>query len=270
MDLEFLTRKARQIRRQVFEKVIASGNGHLGGTYSCTDLLVAMYYGAGLNFDRNDPTSKSADTFIMGKGHACLALYFIFNDLGWISSDRLKEYGQNGGSLGGQLDNTVPSVQYNTGSLGHALGICAGQALAARLDGAKTRAVAMMGDGECDEGSVWEAVFFAGRERLSNLTAIVDRNRLSVTDVRAEDDVVFSNFTNKMNSFGWNCIEINGHSFADITRAFEMSKSTDKPLMILANTIKGKGISFMENETKWHHSLPSQKEIELARKELAD
>ena len=203
----------------------------------------------------------------MGKGHACLSLYPILLDLGFITKERYLEYGKNGSSLGGQLDISIPGVEYNTGSLGHALGICAGIAKAAKMDKRDNRAVAMLGDAECDEGAIWEAVFFAAEHKLNNLICIIDRNRLSVTQ-EIESEVLFGSFDTKMNLFDWNCHVIDGHNYKEIFEALELAAAATRPTMILANTIKGKGVSFMENGVKWHHSIPSQKEVELARQEL--
>ena len=203
----------------------------------------------------------------MGKGHACLSLYPILNDLGFLSDERHSEYGINGSSIGGQLDITIPGVEYNTGSLGHALGICAGFALASKIDNLDNRAVALVGDAECDEGAIWEAILFAAEHKLNNLICIVDRNRLSVTQV-IESEVVFGNFKSKMEMFEWDCLEIDGHNYSEIFSALSASSTSTRPLMILANTIKGKGVSFMESVTKWHHSVPTEKEVRAAREEL--
>jgi transketolase len=260
-------KKAAEIRLRVLEDAVRASKGHLGGSFSCVELLVALYYSGFINISPENPKDKNRDFFIMGKGHACLSLYPILNDLGFLSDERHLEYGENGSSVGGQLDVTIPGVEYNTGSLGHALGICAGFALASKLDGLDTRSVALIGDAECDEGAIWEAILFAAEHKLSNLVCIVDRNRLSVTKV-IESEVVFGNFEKKMDLFDWDCKEIDGHNYEAICAALESSKESSRPLMILANTIKGKGVSFMESVTKWHHSVPSEKEVKLARKEL--
>jgi transketolase len=162
---------------------------------------------------------------------------------------------------------SIPGVDWNTGSLGHALGVAAGMALAARLNGRDYAAFTLMGDAEISEGSVWEAIAFASDHRLSNLIAIVDRNRLSVTKV-LDDDAIFYNFKGKMEGFGWAYLEIDGHSYPSIMNALERSRGAARPTMVLANTIKGKGVSFMENTLKWHHAVPSQSEVEIARREL--
>lgn len=267
MQIKDLEKKARWVRRVVLESIASSGKGHIGGTYSCTDLLVALYYAGILRVDPKNPKWNDRDRLLVGKGHACLALYAIFMDLGFISRERFAQYGQDGG-LGGQLDVSVPGVEYNTGSLGHVLGIAAGMALAAKLDVKSYRAYALMGDAECYEGSVWEALMFAGQHKLDKLVGIIDRNRLSVTDV-LDDDSFFKDFKAKITTFDWDCHEINGHSFSEILAVFKEAKNARRPVMIIANTIKGKGISFMENGIKWHHGVPSESELELARKELS-
>ena len=265
--LNDLEEKAAWIRRIVLEAIASSGKGHIGGTYSCVELLVALYYGRILRVDSKNPQGSERDRFLIGKGHACLALYAIFVDLGFISKEKFSEYGKDGSHLGGQLDKSIPGVEYNTGSLGHVLGIGAGMALAAKLDLKKFRTYVLMGDAECYEGSVWEAVIFAAEKKVQGLTAIIDRNRLSVTEA-LPDDGLFKDFKKKITSFGWDYHEINGHAFGEILKVLASPKKSRKPVMIVANTLKGKGISFMENGIKWHHGVPNRTELELARKEL--
>jgi transketolase len=268
MEIKELEAKALWVRQMVLEATAASGRGHLGGTFSCTDLLVAMYYGSGMKFDPANPQWPDRDRLLTGKGHACLALYAIFLDLGMISRERYEEYGTDGGSLGAQLDITVPGVEYNTGSLGHVLGVAAGLALAAKMDSRSCRAYALMGDAELYEGSIWEAIIFAGEHGLDKLVGIIDRNRLSVTDV-LDDEGLFKNFGAKMRAFDWDYYEIDGHSFPEILDVVQEIRKAKRPVMINANTIKGKGVSFMEHGIKWHHNVPNGAELELARKELS-
>lgn len=266
MDIETLKEKAAWVRRMVLEQTASSGKGHLGGTFSCTELLVALYYGGILKFDPKNPKCHERDRLFIGKGHACSALYAIFLDLGLISRERYEGYGKDGG-LGGQLDISIPGVEYNTGSLGHVLGIAAGVALAARLDSTDCRAFALLGDAECYEGSIWEALIFAGEHRLEKLVGIIDRNRLSVTRAMS-DEGFFRNFREKAEAFDWDCHEIDGHSFPEILKSFEAVKAAQRPSLIIANTVKGKGVSFMENGIQWHHGVPNQEELAQARKEL--
>jgi transketolase len=267
LGLKELKLKASKIRLRVLEDAVRAGKGHLGGCFSCVELLVSLYYGGFLKIDPHNSKDLSRDFFILSKGHACLSLYPILNDLGFLSNERHQEYGKNGSSVGGQLDISIPGSEYNTGSLGHALGICAGFAFGSKVEGRKNKSVVLIGDAECDEGAIWEAIFFAAEHKLDNLVCIVDRNRLSVMQT-LESEVVFGSFEEKMNLFEWDCIEIDGHSYQEIFSAFKAFDSSTRPLMILANTIKGKGVSFMESITKWHHSVPTETEVELARKEL--
>ena len=262
-----LKRQAKRIRQAVLRTVAATGKGHIGGTFSCIDILVALYYGNVMRYDPRNPRWDQRDRLILGKGHACLALYNILTDLGFFDVSLLKEFGQNGSTLGGQLNIRTPGVEYNTGSLGHAIGVGAGMALAARLDGRKYRVYAIIGDGECAEGSIWESVMFAEQNHISNLIGVVDRNRLSVTDI-IEDDEGTANLGEKFKAFGWDCMEIDGHDFESILSAFRQLEKQDKPMMIIANTIKGKGVSFMENDLKWHQSALTSREFEIAIGEL--
>lgn len=266
MTVPELERKARWLRRVALERAVAAGKGHLGGVYSCAELLVALYYGGILRVDPARPSWQERDRFFMGKGHACLGLYPILLDLGFMDQARFDSYGRDGG-LGGQLDRTIPGVEYNTGSLGHVLGIAAGVALAAQLDGRSSRTFALLGDAECYEGAIWEALIFAGQRRLDRLVGIIDRNRLSVTDV-LDDDSFFKGLPEAVRGFGWDCYEIDGHTFPDLLRTFETVRAAKQPSLIIANTIKGKGVSFMEQSIQWHHGVPDARELELARREL--
>lgn len=262
-----LEKKARWVRLKVLDTIKTAGKGHIGGTFSCVELFVSLYYGGIINFKPNNPKWKKRDRFVIGKGHACLALYHIWADLGFFNKARIEEYGKNGGSLSGQLNLDTPGAEYNTGSLGHALGVGAGMALAAKIDGLDYKTVVLIGDGECDEGSIWESVAFANKHTLNNLICIIDRNRLMVTEMIKEDES--EKLEDKIKAHGWKCITIDGHCFKEIFFAFKNLESLDTPLMIIADTVKGKGISFMENGIKWHHSVPTEEEFEKARAELS-
>lgn len=261
-----LTDKSGWIRRRVLQTVYETGKGHIGGTFSCIDIFVALYYGGVLRVDPKNPKWADRDRLVIGKGHACLALYNILLDLGFLERSRLDEYGRNGSTLGGQLCIDTPGVEYNSGSLGNAFGIAAGMALAAKMDGRDYRVFAMVGDGECDEGSIWESVIFASRNELDNLVGIVDRNRLGVTDFVEQDKG--GGIEQKFAACGWECATVDGHDFEKMMRVLRRAEGPHGPLAIVADTIKGKGISFMENGIKWHHSAPSKEEYELAMKEL--
>ena len=266
-DFGHLESRAKQMRLRILESVVAVRKGHLGGTYSCLELLIALYYGKLLNVRPREPRWPDRDRFLIGKGHACLGLYHIWADLGFFPAAELDRYGRDGG-LGGQLDLSVAGAEHNTGSLGHAIGIGAGIALAARLDSRRYKTVVLLGDAECDEGAIWESAMFASRHKLASLITIIDRNRLSVTDYVPEDDSS-GNLETKFAACNWNVRRIDGHSFPAIFDAFDGCRADDQPTVIIADTIKGKGVSFMENEIKWHHTIPGQEEVALAREELA-
>lgn len=266
----FYIKKSKEIRLKCLNMVKKAKRGHLGGTFSIIDILVVLYYGKYLQLYRKN--SYRGDSVIIGKGHANLAFLNIWNELGFISDDVLQSYGVNG-KIGGQLDTTNHMIIDNiTGSLGHAIGIASGICLADRLNKTSYKSIAIVGDGEMEEGSIWESMNFASKQKLDNLLCIVDRNRLSVTHFIEND-----NLEEKAKSFGWNVYTVDGHNHSNIERILDMffinrgaPFYTDfgKPTMIIANTIKGKGVSFMENEYKWHHGCPSDEEYEQAISEL--
>jgi transketolase len=258
-DLKLLEEKARGARLYTLKTIARKRKGHLGGTLSCTDLLVALYHGGVLKFDPKNPQWVDRDRFLIGKGHAHLALHYIWVDLGILDQALVDDYGKNGALLGHQLDIRVPGSEYNTGSLGHVLGIGAGIALAAKMDKKTYRTVVLVGDAECDEGSVWESVMFAGREHLNNLTVIVDRNMASLLAVRVDDDGS-GRIDDKFKACGWDVKEINGHSFPEILSALDPAPR-EKPLAIIAHTVKGKGVPLLEKGPTWHHNVPPAAEL---------
>jgi transketolase len=264
-----LIKKSKWIRSQTLEMIISAGKGHIGGAFSCTDILVALYYGGILRFDWSDKDWDKRDRFILSKGHSGAALYAILADFGYFPASELHNYQKEGCILGGHPDRKIPGIEADTGSLGHGLGIGAGLALSAKMDKKDFMTVVLLGDGECCEGSVWEAAMFAARHKLDNLVGIVDKNGLCVTD-RIEDCVALDPLDAKWKAYGWDVIVVNGHCFESLLSAFDdfRSRENGKPLMVIANTIKGKGISFMEGNLKWHHSVPKGEELEIARKEL--
>jgi transketolase len=262
VDLQYI---AKKIRLSALEKTTTIGKGHLGGTYSCIDILVSLFYSS-LSLRHAEPLWPERDRFLLSKGHACLALYPILLDLGFIDKTKYDSYGINGG-LGGQLDISIPGIEWNTGSLGHTLGIASGIAIASRLDGSNYHIFTVVGDGEFAEGSVWEALMYIGNSKLNNITCIIDRNRMSVTEV-LDDDSFFKGLPSVVSSFGWQYFDIDGHDFSQLNKTFEICKSSALPTLVVANTIKGKGVSFMENTIKWHHSVPNVEELAIAEREL--
>lgn len=269
MNIKVLERKANLVRSQILGMIVSANKGHIGGAFSCTDILVALYYGGILRFDPSNPNWSGRDRFILSKGHSCVALYAVLADLGFFPISELKSFCRGGSMLGGHPDRNIPGIEADTGSLGHGIGIAAGLALSAKIDKKDFLSVVLLGDGECHEGSVWEAAMFASHHRLNNLIAVVDYNRQCVTDF-IEDCVELEPFADKWRAFGWDVRIINGHSFGQLLSAFQDSRSpkSPHPLLILANTIKGKGVSFMERNIIWHHSIPTREEFQLAKKEL--
>lgn len=269
--IENLEKKAIYIRRCILELIVCAGKGHIGGALSCADVLVALYYGGILRFDPRKPSWSERDRFILSKGHSGAALYAILADLGFIERKELRQACNNGSILGGHPDRNIPGVEADTGSLGHGLGIGAGMALSAKMNKKDFMTVVVLGDGECYEGSVWEAAMFAAHHQLNNLVVIVDRNGQCVNDF-TEDCNRLDPLADKWLAFGWNVSEVDGHSFSELLRVLDSFRKPEssKPKVIIARTIKGKGISFMEGKIKWHHGLPSGTELEIARRELTE
>ena len=266
LNLDELDVLSRQVRLDVLEVAGTSGGGHLGGTFSSVDILVNLFNSSLFDFKVRNKLGKDVDKFILSKGHACLAYYSILYRQNIITSEHMHTFSKNNG-LGAQLDRSVPFVDWNTGSLGHSIGICAGIAHASKLNRSKSKAVTLIGDSELSEGASWEAIAYAGDNQLSNLIVIIDRNRLSVT-TRIDNDAIYSGLDLKLESFGWEFIEINGHKHEEISKGLNKAMLSSKPVLILANTLKGKGVSFMENNPIWHHTKPTEIQLEAAKNEL--
>jgi len=264
-----LERKANWLRKTILEIVVKAGPGHLAPSFSCIEILVALYYGKILNIDPNDQYWEGRDRFILSKGHAAVALYVILADLGFFNMSDLDRFIREGGYLGSHAEDIVPGVEATTGSLGHGLSIATGIALGTRMDGKENITVALMGDGECHEGSVWEAAMFAAYHKLNNLTAIIDYNGLSATDF-LKNYLGVDPFKEKWESFGWKTVVVNGHSTEEFLSVLKNlhSPAYDKPLAVIALTTKGKGVSFMENSPIWHYRIPVGEELDIALKEL--
>ncbi len=265
-----LSMKSLSIRRAVLELIVSSGKGHIGGAFSSADILAALYYGDILRFDPKNPTWDMRDRFILSKGHVGALLYVILADLGFFTESELESCCDKGSMLGGHPDIHIPGVEVTSGSLGNGLGVGSGLALCAKMDQKDFKSVVLMGDGECNEGAVWEAALFAGHHKLDNLIGIIDRNRQCAND-HTQDCLELEPLNSKWKSFGWDVREVDGHCFSEIMEAFSdfNVRSSNKPLMIIANTVKGKGVSFMEGELKWHHGVPKGDELIIARNELS-
>jgi len=264
-----LCQKAKQIRQETFEMVMNAKCGHMGGSFSSLEVMVYLYYSGQLKHRPHDTNWSLRDRFILSKGHANNSLYVILADLGYYPKDELKSFCQNGTFLGNHSDRIVPGIEVSTGSLGHGLGLGAGLSLGAKLNGESFKTYVILGDGECQEGSVWEASMFAAQHKLKDLIAILDRNRLGSEDF-TENTSGLDSVEDKWKAFGWEVFSIDGHSFKEIEQAMNacMASLSDKPKMIIANTVKGKGLPTHENQPRAHHTLPKGDEIEETRRAL--
>lgn len=263
-----LARRAQVVRQRDLEMVYGAQLGHLGGEFSATDILVTLYLGV-LRVDPADPDAQDRDRFVLSKGHSAAALYSTLAEAGFIPIDELWTFMKPLSRLNGHPDrNKVPGVETNTGPLGHGLPVAVGMALAARMDGSSRRVYALTGDGELQEGSMWEAAMAAGHFGLDNLVAIVDRNRLQ-QGAGTEETIRLEPLAEKWTAFGWAVREVDGHDHAallDIFRAVPFA--TGKPNLVIAHTHKGHGVSFMRDGVAWHHKVPNADQLELARSEL--
>lgn len=247
---------AWKIRRHGIEMTHLSGGSHIGSVLSVADILAVMYNDV-LNVYPDKPNAPERDRVILSKGHAGAAIYAALAEKGFFSVEELKTHYQNGSRLSGHVSHKgVPGVDFSTGSLGHGLPVGAGMAMAAKTDSNNYRVYVILGDGECDEGSVWEAALVANHYQLDNLVAVIDHNKMQSLDF-CENTIKLNPFADKWRSFGWNVIDIDGHKHEELKKAFNEAKSVKgKPTVIIANTVKGNGVSFMENDILWHYRFP--------------
>lgn len=247
---------AWKIRRHAIEMTHLSGGSHIGAVLSEAD-AIAVLYGEVLNIDPKNPDWEERDRFILSKGHAGAGVYAALAECGFFDIEELKTHYQNGSRLSGHVSHKgVPGIELSTGALGHGLSVGIGRALAAKKNNKAYRTYVMLGDGECDEGSVWEAAMFANHFKLDNLVAIIDHNKMQSLDF-CENTISLAPFDEKWKAFGWNVISVDGHNHDEIKKAFADAKAfCGKPTVIISNTIKGKGISFMENDILWHYRFP--------------
>jgi transketolase len=263
-----LDTKALWLRRELWDMVMAAKNGHIPSSYSCAEIVTALYYGGVVRYTPGQPDDPARDRVIISKGHAAMVLYPILADIGYFDRAELARFTQPGGLLGMYADVRIPGIEGISGSLGHGLGMGAGFALAARQDGHSHRTFVILGDGECYEGSIWETAMFAAHHKLDTLVAVVDRNALCILGP-TEELVALGDLAGKWRSFGWETVEVDGHSFDELAGAFDrVGRTNGKPLCIVANTVKGKGISFMEGRAEWHNKMPNAEQLARARAEL--
>ncbi len=249
--------KAQWIRQKILETTVSAQHGHIGGSLSCVEILIALYY----------EVMRPQDKFILSKGQAAQTIYAILADKDYIKEEELRTFCQIGHRLEGHPSIRVPGIEVSSGSLGNGLGIGAGWALASKMDKIDRNIYVLMGDGECYEGSVWESAMFAAHHQLDNLIVVIDRNQQCVLDY-TENLNKLEPFVDKWIAFGWWVREVGGHDIDYLTKALTLPNTSQKPLMIIADTIKGKGISFMEGAIKWHQGVPNEEETRIAREEL--
>ena len=266
---------ARRTRRLILQSVHTAGAGHIGGPLSVTDILVSLYFNE-LRIDPARPDDPDRDRFILSKGHSSIALYTVLALRGFFAEEELATFDQIDSRLQGHPDVTrLPGLDMSTGSLGQGLSPGIGMALGARMRGSDFHTWVVLGDGEIQEGQIWEAAFVASRYRLANLTAILDSNGLPQfgwpTASGYTRDQPIDDPAGKFRAFGWNVVECDGHDMRSLLDAYAAAKSyTDGPTCIVAHTIKGKGVSFMEGDYKWHAQVPTSDDLERAMRELAD
>lgn len=265
-----LKKLAYKLRQDVVDMIVNGKGGHIGGDMSVMDTLVTLYFKE-MNISVGNFNTKDHDHFIMSKGHSVEALYAVLAEKGFFPIERvLKEFSQFGSMFIGHPNNKLPGIEMNSGALGHGLPVAVGMAIAERMNKSKNRVYVVMGDGELAEGSVWEGAMSGANYRLDNLCAIIDRNRLQISG-STEDVMALDDLHRKWDSFGWHVIDVDdGNDIEKLARAFEESRMVKgKPSVLIANTIKGKGSSVMENKAAWHHHVPSAEEYEQIKKDLA-
>ena len=268
MALNDLEAKASWLRQELFKMAMRQKKGHIPSSFSCTEILIALYYGGIAKITRGQPEDPNRDRVIVSKGHAAMSQYPILADYDFFPKEELERFTQKDGLLGMYADFRIPGIEGISGSLGHGVGMGAGFAMAARRDDRAYNTFIILGDGECYEGSIWESAMFAAHRKLDNLVVIVDRNELCIMG-KTEELLELGDLESKWRSFGWYSCSVDGHSFDQLIPALNLVGKTDrKPLAIIANTVKGKGISFMEGRSEWHNRMPSDQQIIEARIEL--
>lgn len=268
INLEMLQEKAKDIRIDIIRQIHSAGSGHPGGSLSAADIITYLYF-AEMNIDPENPDKADRDRFVLSKGHAAPALYAALAEKGYFPKETLLTLRQAGSILQGHPDRKkIPGVDMSTGSLGQGVSAAVGMALANKTDGSSARVYAVLGDGELQEGMVWEAAMAAAHYGLSGLTIFIDHNGLQI-DGKNEEVITVAPIEDKFKSFGWDVQTIDGHDFEEIAAAVEKAKTVkDRPQAIIAETVKGKGVSFMEDQAGWHGKAPNDEQAAQAVKEL--
>jgi transketolase len=266
VNVDELNALANRLRISTLEMISQAGSSHVGTNFSMIDLLACLY-GEILRVDPNDPQSPTRDRFVLSKGHGCASLYVALAETGFFPKAWLETFYQNGSVLSGHVTHAgVPGVELSTGSLGHGLPVSVGMAMSGKRRGIDYQVYCLLSDGECDEGSNWEAILLAAHHGLNNLTAIVDYNKIQSLASVAET-IGLEPFADKWTSFGWEVLSIDGHDVSAICEALRRER-TEQPRVIIADTVKGRGVSFMENSVLWHYRTPRDQEFADALAEL--
>ena len=267
-DIKQLQEKAKEVRKGIIEAVYSNKSGHPGGSLSIADIMTVLYFNQ-MNIDEKNPKWEDRDRLVLSKGHCSPALYSCLANRGFFDVEKLKTFRNINSNLQGHPDmNKVPGVDISSGSLGQGLSCANGMAIAGKMDNKNYRVYCILGDGEIEEGQVWEAAMASNKYKLDNLCVIVDNNNLQI-DRTIEEVMSSYPIDEKFKSFGFQVINIDGHNIQEIIDAFDVAKNVkDKPTCIIAKTIKGKGVSYMENDVKWHGIAPNEEQYQLAMKEL--
>lgn len=258
-----------RIREEIVEMSHTADAMHLGSSLSCVDIFVVLYQGGCLNIDPKDPHYESRDRVILSKGHASMTFYTVLADTGFFSKDLLKTFNKTGSHLTEHPNlGALPGIEATTGSLGHGLSMGLGMALAGRIRQLPFKVFVIMSDGECNEGSVWEAAMLAPAQKIENLVVIIDFNRWQATG-RSEEIMALNPLKEKWESFGWSAYDVDGHDISSLIKILSaIPDGSGKPIAIIAHTIKGKGVSFMEDDNNWHYRIPNAEEVKKAKEEL--
>lgn len=269
MNTAELSRVCRQVRRDIINMTANAGSGHPGGSLSAVELMVSVFY-SHMRVDPKNPKAEDRDRFVLSKGHAAPCYYAVLAEMGFIIRDEFKNFRQLHSILQGHPDcKKVPGVDASTGSLGQGCSIAVGMALGAKVQGKDTKVFTLLGDGECQEGQIWEALMSAAHYKLDNLTVIVDNNGLQI-DGSNDEVMSLGDMAAKLRAFGFDLHEIDGHNLDAVEMALSAPVTPGKPKAILAHTVKGKGVSFMENQVGWHGKAPNEEQRQQALKELED
>jgi transketolase len=266
--MDDLKKAAREIRKDIIKMINLAGSGHPGGSLSCVEIVAALYLRA-LRHDPTNPEWRERDRFVMSKGHAAPTIYSLLSRAGYFPREWLWKLRQCNAKLQGHPDSkNIPGIEASTGSLGQGLSIANGMAIAGKLDKLDYNVYVLLGDGEIQEGQIWEASMTASKHKLDNICAILDHNKLQIDDTIEEIKNPYP-LAEKWQAFGWEVIEVNGHDFDELLKAYEHFKGVKgKPTMIIADTVKGKGVSFMENALEWHGKDPNDEQTKAAIEEI--